>query len=141
MIGMIRRILRREDGVTIVMVLAFMALSVPVVTAALGLASTLNIDSRVKGDIAQAQFSAIGANELAIQRLTEDNLPAPDGNGIPDILEEDNNGFDDGDGIPDIWEDVDGDGNPDGYHETIDIDGDPVVIDITPELPAPLQPP
>ncbi|MCH9038968.1 MAG: DUF11 domain-containing protein [Chloroflexi bacterium] len=141
MIGMIRRILRREDGVTIVMVLAFMALSVPVVTAALGLASTLNIDSRVKGDIAQAQFSAIGANELAIQRLTEDNLPAPDGNGIPDILEEDNNGFDDGDGIPDIWEDVDGDGNPDGYHETIDIDGDPVDIDITPELPAPLQPP
>ncbi|MCH8869432.1 MAG: DUF11 domain-containing protein [Chloroflexi bacterium] len=141
MIGMIRRILRREDGVTIVMVLAFMALSVPVVTAALGLASTLNIDSRVKGDIAQAQFSAIGANELAIQRLTEDNLPAPDGNGIPDILEEDNNGFDDGDGIPDIWEDVDGDGNPDGYHETIEIDGDLIEIKITPDLPAPFEPP
>ena len=73
--SMIRRILRREEGVTIVMVLAFMALSVPVVTAALGLASTLSIDSRVKGDIAQNQFSAVGANELAIQRLTDDDLP------------------------------------------------------------------
>ena len=31
----IRRILRREDGVTIIMVLAFMALAVPVVTESL----------------------------------------------------------------------------------------------------------
>jgi len=139
--SMIRRILRREEGVTIIMVLAFMALAVPVVTAALGLASTLSIDSRVKGDIAKDQFSAIGANELAIQRLTEDNLPGPDGNGIPDILEEDNNGFEDGDGTPDIWEDQDGDGHPDGYQETVIINDEVVNIDITPELPAPFEPP
>ena len=137
----VRRIIRREDGVTIVMVLAFMALSVPIVTAALGLASTLSIDSRVKGDIAKRQFSAIGANELAIQRLTNDDLPGPDGNGIPDLLEEDNNGIDDGDGVPDIWEDNDGDGIPDGYQETVTINDEDIVIDITPDLPAPLEAP
>lgn len=139
--NMIRRILRREDGVTIVMVLAFMALAVPVVTAALGLASTLSIDSRIKGEIAQDQFSALGASGLATERLTNDDLPGPDGNGIPDILEEDNNGFDDGDGTPDIYEDTDYDGEPDGYQETVDINGEPVDIDIEPQQPAPLEAP
>ncbi len=39
------RLLQERGGVAILMVLAFMALGVPVITSSLGLADTLNIDS------------------------------------------------------------------------------------------------
>jgi hypothetical protein len=53
-----------------VMVLAMMALSTPLVTGALGLASTLAIDSRVKSQRVMSQYATMGGVEHAIYRLT-----------------------------------------------------------------------
>lgn len=129
----IKRLLRREDGVALVMVLAFMALAVPVVTAALGLASSLSIDSRVKADIARDQFAQIGANEFALDILGDDG----DGDGIPDVLEDDT----DGDTIPDACEDDDGDGFADGIDIGIDLNGETVDINIACAPPGVQEPP
>ena len=66
---MFKRLIHKEDGVTMVLALAFMAISVPIITAALGLASTLTVDSTVKSRIARDQFSQIGAEELGIHQI------------------------------------------------------------------------
>jgi hypothetical protein len=122
----IKGLIRHEQGVSLVMALAFMALAVPVVTAALGLASTLSIDSRVKADLTKRQFSTIGANEYALDLLEDDQY-----------LNEDS----DGDGTADLWEDNNGDGEPDGDEITIPLNDEDVTIEITPDHPAPLTPP
>ena len=64
-----RALLRRQDGVGLVMVLAFMGLTVPLVTAALGLATTLSIDSRVKTGILKSQYSVLAGTQYALYRL------------------------------------------------------------------------
>ena len=46
-----RRPLAGEGGAALLITVAFMALAVPLITGALGLASTLSIDSRVKARI------------------------------------------------------------------------------------------
>lgn len=51
------------------LVLAFVFLAVPLVTASLSLAGILSIDSRVKTRITKSQYSAIGASQHAIYRL------------------------------------------------------------------------
>ncbi|MBI2916720.1 MAG: isopeptide-forming domain-containing fimbrial protein [Chloroflexi bacterium] len=66
---MTRRCSRREQGSSLVLVLAFMALAVPLVTAALGLASTLSVDSGIKTRILKSQYSALGGAEHAVYRL------------------------------------------------------------------------
>ena len=59
-----RRLLRQErGGVAILMALAFLNLSVPVISSALGLAGNLTIDSTVKTDILERQYCAVGAIE------------------------------------------------------------------------------
>ena len=59
-----RSLLTNEKGaVAILMVLVFMALGVPVITAALKLSSTLSTDSRVKTDILERQYCALGVRE------------------------------------------------------------------------------
>ena len=69
-----------------VMVLAFMALSIPLITATLGLASTLSIDSRVKTNIAKGQYSVIGGDQHAIYRiLYEQNYVDSIQEDVPDI--------------------------------------------------------
>lgn len=60
---------RGERGIALMMVLAFMAVSVPLVTGALALASNLSIDSGVKERIAQRQYSLFGASQHAIYKL------------------------------------------------------------------------
>ena len=61
---MIWNLLRRQQGaVAILMALAFLALGVPVITAALGLASNVSIDSRVKTKILKRQYCALGVRE------------------------------------------------------------------------------
>ena len=50
-------------GVAILMALALMAFGVPVITAALRLASTLAIDSRVKSEILDRHYCAVGVDE------------------------------------------------------------------------------
>ena len=59
----------REEGVALVMVLAFMSIAIPLVTAALGLASALSVDSRVKTRVAKSQYSALGGAQHALYRL------------------------------------------------------------------------
>ena len=68
---MIRRILQREHGIGMVLVLALMALAIPIITAALGLASTLSIDSRVKADIAKGQYTDLGVPDIAAEVVLE----------------------------------------------------------------------
>ncbi len=61
---MISDLLRRQRGsVAILMALGFMTLGVPVITAALGLASNVSIDSRVKTKILKRQYCALGVRE------------------------------------------------------------------------------
>ena len=43
--------LNRQDGVAMLMVIAFMALSIPLITGSLAFASTLSRDSTVKTEI------------------------------------------------------------------------------------------
>ncbi len=57
---MITRLWRRQDGSGLVLLLAFMMLAVPIVTASLGLASTLSVDARVKTSILKGQYSSLG---------------------------------------------------------------------------------
>ena len=112
---MFNRLIRNEDGVTMVLALAFMAISVPIITAALGLASTLTVDSTVKSQIARDQFSRIGADELGIHQL----LSPP------------NDGY-----LETLWLDEDGDGVPDGDTIVTVINGDDTVIGISPGDPS-----
>ena len=62
---MMRRLLRQErGGVAILMALAFMLFSVPVVSSALGLANVLTIDSTVKTDILRRQYCSLGVHKI-----------------------------------------------------------------------------
>lgn len=63
------RILRSERGQALILALGFMFLSVPLVTAALGLASTLTIDARLKHQSLRSQYSAIGAEQFVFHSL------------------------------------------------------------------------
>ena len=69
---MIRTLAHGQKGVSLVIVLAFMALSVPLITGALGLASTVSIDSRIKTTIAKSQYATMGGVQHAIHRLTNE---------------------------------------------------------------------
>ncbi len=63
------KFLQKQDGVALVAVLALMALTVPLVTAGLTLASTLNVDSRVKIDILKRQYAAIAGSQYALYQM------------------------------------------------------------------------
>ena len=69
---MIERLLHRERGVALIMAVSFMALSLPLVLAALHLASALTVDSRVKTGILKSQYSGLGGNQYGIFKLTYD---------------------------------------------------------------------
>ncbi len=92
---------RGERGAVLIVAVAFMALIVPLVTAALGLAGTLSVDSRVKTQIAKHQYSALGGDQHALHRLLND--PSYGAGLIPDV--------------------------PDNY--TVDLNGAPVQIAVT----------
>ena len=75
-----KRLLHRQEGAALVMSLAFLMLSVPLVIAAQKLASTLALDSRAKTDIVMTQHSNWGASEhvrfrLAYEDGYVENLP------------------------------------------------------------------
>ena len=73
---MIERLLHRERGVALIMAVSFMALSLPLVLAALHLASALTVDSRVKTDILKGQYAALAGQQYARYRLDyEDDFP------------------------------------------------------------------
>ena len=75
-----KRLLHSQEGAALVMSLAFLMLSVPLVIAAQKLASTLALDSRAKTDIVMTQYSNWGASEHVRFRLAHEdgyveNLP------------------------------------------------------------------
>jgi len=60
----LRQCLRSQrGGIALLMVIGFMALGVPLVTSALGLAATTSIDSRSKKQILRRQYCALGTGE------------------------------------------------------------------------------
>lgn len=61
-----------ERGAGLIVVLAFMVLTVPLLTGALALASTLSIDARTKNGILRSHYSTIGASQYAIYRLVHE---------------------------------------------------------------------
>ena len=63
------RRLRGNEGQALLLVLAFMVLSVPLVTGALALASTLTLDSRVKTRILKSQYSQFGLQQASLHLL------------------------------------------------------------------------
>ena len=54
-----KRLLHRQEGAALVMALAFLLLSVPLVIAALKLASTLALDSGTRTGIFKSQFATL----------------------------------------------------------------------------------
>lgn len=59
-----RNKLRGESGsVAMLLVIAFMALSIPLITTGLGLSTVLSVDSKVKTQILNRQYCALGAME------------------------------------------------------------------------------
>ena len=63
------RFLRDETGAVLVVVLAFVVLAVPLVTGALGLVSTLSIDSGEKTRNIKSTYATMGGLEHATYRL------------------------------------------------------------------------
>ncbi len=57
-------LLKRQDGVAMLMVIAFMALSIPMITGSLAFASTLSRDSVVKTEILKRHYAALGGVQL-----------------------------------------------------------------------------
>ena len=55
---------RGQRGVAMIMVIAFMALSIPMITGALSLSGTLSSDSTVKTEILKRQYSALGGDQF-----------------------------------------------------------------------------
>ena len=57
---------RGQKGVAMIMVIAFMALSIPMITGALFLSGTLSSDSTVKTEILKRQYSALGGDQWGV---------------------------------------------------------------------------
>lgn len=64
-VARMNNLLFRQDGLAMIMVIGFMGISVPMITAALALAGSLSIDSHVKTNILKNHYSALGANQYA----------------------------------------------------------------------------
>ena len=76
-----------------IMVIAFMALSIPMITGALSLSGTLSSDSTVKTEILKRQYSALGGDQFggylapihrtgACERPAEETKGCASGSGI-----------------------------------------------------------
>ena len=74
-----KNLLRSQEGALgMIMVIGFMALAVPLVTASLAMSSALSRDSQVKNDIMNRQYAALGVGEY---------VALPDPPGAPPALE------------------------------------------------------
>lgn len=63
---------RRQEGVAMLMVLGFMAISIPIVTGYLAFTGTLSKDSAVKTKILTSQYASKGCSQYAAWRLNND---------------------------------------------------------------------
>ena len=68
-------LLSRQDGLAMIMVIGFMGIAVPLITAALSLSGTPSIDSALKTRILKNQYSALGANQYAEYIVGQDLPP------------------------------------------------------------------
>ena len=60
-----KNLLRKQEGALgMILVIGFMALAVPLISASLFLSSALSRDSQVKTDILKRQYAALGIGEL-----------------------------------------------------------------------------
>lgn len=66
---MMRSSARSQDGGAMIMAIAFISLVVPLVLGGLTVASSLAIDSRVRNDVMEGQYTVIGGSEHALYRL------------------------------------------------------------------------
>jgi uncharacterized repeat protein (TIGR01451 family) len=66
-----RKFLSNQQGVSMLMVVGFLAIAVPVVTAALALAGTLSLDSLVKGRLVRSQYNNLGVRQY-VEHLADD---------------------------------------------------------------------
>lgn len=64
---MIHRMSECEDGKVLVVLIAMVAIAVPLVASGLGLAKGLNIDSRVGTGISNSQYTAIAGDAMNAQ--------------------------------------------------------------------------
>ncbi len=71
MMATLKSLLTGNEGLAMVIVVGFMAVSIPMLTGALALAGSLSADSRVKLEIAKSQYSDIGALEY-VRYLSDD---------------------------------------------------------------------
>lgn len=63
---------RRQEGVAMLMVLCFMAISIPIITASLAFTGTLIKDSEVKHRILVNQYASQGCSQYAAWKLNND---------------------------------------------------------------------
>ena len=68
---LMHRLLGQQSGQALALVMAFMVLSVPLITSALTLASTLSIDSQVKTRILKSQYAALGCQQWSLHILLD----------------------------------------------------------------------
>ena len=64
-------LLRGQSGTALIFVLAFMALAVPLTTAALSFVSTAALDSAIKTQSVHSQYANQGASQYGVWRLAE----------------------------------------------------------------------
>jgi len=69
MIAAIKKALRSERGQVLTIAIAFTALAIPTVTAALQLASSLALDSGLKSNTLRSHYNTLGAQQFAIHVL------------------------------------------------------------------------
>ena len=67
-------LLNRQDGVAMLMVIAFMALSIPLIAGSLAFASTLGRDSVVKTEILKRQYAGLAVRECVRYRCSQTEL-------------------------------------------------------------------
>ena len=67
----VSKFLTDQKGVSMIMVVGFLAIALPVVTAALALAGTLSLDSLVKNRLARDQYSHLGVQSY-IEHVAND---------------------------------------------------------------------
>ena len=85
-----KKLLRQQSGIGMIMALAFLSISVPIIGGALSLSGSLSEDSRVKTDILKRQYNALGVHQFILELMDdptqwEEWLDESDGDGTIDL--------------------------------------------------------
>jgi hypothetical protein len=66
-----KQLLRQQSGIGMIMVLAFISISVPIIGGALSLSGSLSKDSQVKTNILKRQYSALGVHQFVLELMDD----------------------------------------------------------------------